>query len=96
VRVPLTAGPHAVGVAFLEKTHARNSRRLQSYTQLRGHHRFLGLSAHRQFFMTGHSPTGVSDTPSRRRLFVCGRRIRRKRRARQVLSTVARRAYAAR
>ena len=33
MRVPLKAGPHEISVAFLEKTHARNTRRLQSYTR---------------------------------------------------------------
>ena len=33
VRVPLKAGPAKIGVAFLEKTHALNTRRLQSYVR---------------------------------------------------------------
>ena len=33
VRVPLKAGPHTIGVAFLEKTHALNTRRLQNYVR---------------------------------------------------------------
>ena len=28
-----TAGPHKIGVAFLEKTHALNTRRLQNYVR---------------------------------------------------------------
>jgi Protein of unknown function (DUF1592)/Protein of unknown function (DUF1588)/Protein of unknown function (DUF1587)/Protein of unknown function (DUF1585)/Protein of unknown function (DUF1595)/Planctomycete cytochrome C len=97
VRVPLKAGPHAIGVAFLEKTHAKNSRRLQSYTRSSADTiDFSGYPHIDQFFMTGpFSPAGVSDTPSRRRLFVCrpANQAQETPCARQVLSTVARRAY---
>ncbi|HEY6508288.1 MAG TPA: DUF1587 domain-containing protein, partial [Vicinamibacterales bacterium] len=33
VKVPLTAGPHRIGVAFLQKPQALNTRRLQSYVR---------------------------------------------------------------
>ena len=105
VRVPLTAGPHAVGVAFIEKTRAKNSRRLQSYTRSSADTiDFSGYPHIDQVFITGpFRPTGVGDTPSRRRLFVCrpasatgfgeAGSAEEASCARRVLSTLARRAY---
>ena len=73
VRVPLKAGPRDIGVAFLEKTHGYNSRRLQSY--IRSSADTIDFSGHPhidQFLMTGpFNPAGVGDTPSRRAIFVC-------------------------
>jgi len=97
VRVPITAGPHAIGVAFLEKTRAQNSRRLQSYTRSSADTiDFSGYPHIDQFFVTGpFRPTGVGDTPSRRRLFSCrpANQAEETRCARQTLSAFARRAY---
>ena len=73
VRVPLKAGPREIAVAFLEKTHGYNSRRLQSY--IRSSADTIDFSGHPhidQFIMTRpFHPSGVGDTPSRRALFVC-------------------------
>ena len=98
VRVPLKAGPHAIGVAFLEKTHAQNTRRLQSYMRSSADTiDFSGYPHIDQFIVTGpFHPTGVGDTPSRRRLFSCrpANQRRRKRRVRGRFSrALARRAY---
>jgi hypothetical protein len=97
VKVPLKAGPHAIGVAFLEKTRARNTRRLQSYTRSSADTiDFSGYPHIDQFFVTGpFQPGGVSDTPSRRRLFSCRPADRSQETpcARRILSAVARRAY---
>ena len=73
VRVPLKAGPHAIAVAFLEKPHALNSRRLQSYVRSSSDTiDFSGYPHIDEVIFTGpFKPTGAGDTPSRRRIFVC-------------------------
>src|SRR5262245_61838694 len=93
VRAPLKAGPRQIAVAFVEKTHGYNSRRLQSY--IRSSADTIDFSGHPhidQFMMTGpFKPTGVGDTPSRRAIFVC--RESDAGCARTILSRLARRAY---
>ena len=97
VRVPLKAGPRAIAVAFVEKTHGYNSRRLQSY--IRSSADTIDFSGHPhidQFIITGpFKPTGVGDTPSRRRIFVCrpARPDQELSCARKILAPLARRAY---
>ena len=72
-RVPLKAGPRTIAVAFIEKTSAYNSRRLQSYVRSSADTiDFSGFPHIDQFIITGpFNPTGSGDTPSRRRIFVC-------------------------
>src|SRR4029079_968419 len=73
VRVPLKAGPHKIGVAFLEKTHALNTRRLQNYVRSSSDTiDFSGYPHIDEVILTGPlNATGVGTTPSRRRIFVC-------------------------
>jgi len=73
VRVPLKAGRRSIAVAFLEKTSAYNTRRLQSYVRSSADTiDFSGFPHIDQFIITGpFNPTGSGDTPSRRRIFVC-------------------------
>jgi mono/diheme cytochrome c family protein len=73
VRVPLKAGPRSIAVAFVEKTSAYNSRRLQSYIRSSADTiDFSGFPHIDQFILTGpFNPTGVGDTPSRARIFSC-------------------------
>jgi mono/diheme cytochrome c family protein len=96
VRVPLKAGPARISVAFLEKTHALNTRRLQSYTRSSSDTiDFSGQPHIDEVILTGpFSPTGVGDTPSRRRIFVCQPRTSADEEpcAKRILSAVARRA----
>ena len=72
-RVRLKAGPHKIGVAFLEKTHALNTRRLQNYVRSSSDTiDFSGYPHIDEVILTGpFNPTGVARTPSRQRLFVC-------------------------
>ena len=72
-RVPLKAGPHVITVAFLEKTHALNTRRLQPYVRSSADTiDFSGQPHIDEVLLTGpFNPTGVGETPSRRRIFVC-------------------------
>ena len=97
VRVPLKAGPHRIGVAFLEKTHAFNTRRLQNYVRSSSDTiDFSGYPHIDEVILTGpFNATGAGQTPSRRRLFVCQPKVRAEETAcaRQIVATVARRAY---
>ena len=72
-RVPLKAGPHDISVAFLEKTHALNTRRLQSYVRSSSDTiDFSGYPHIDEVILTGpFNPTGSGDTPSRRRILTC-------------------------
>jgi mono/diheme cytochrome c family protein len=96
-RVKLKAGPHRIGVAFLEKTQALNTRRLQNYVRSSSDTiDFSGYPHIDEVILTGpFNATGAANTPSRRRLFVCQPRTHADEAtcARQILSTVARRAY---
>jgi cytochrome c5 len=72
-RVPLKAGPRRITIAFLEKTHALNTRRLQNYVRSSSDTiDFSGYPHIDDIIFTGpFNPTGPGDTPSRRRIFVC-------------------------
>ena len=96
-RVKLKAGPHKIGVAFLEKTQALNTRRLQNYVRSSSDTiDFSGYPHIDEVILTGpFSATGAAGTPSRRRLLVCQPKTQADEAgcARQILSTVSRRAY---
>jgi len=95
-RVKLKAGPHEIGVAFLE-TPGENTLRLQPF--IRSSNDTLDPSGHAHvdsFTITGpFNATGPGDTPSRRKIFVCKPRTASEEEtcARRILSTLARRAY---
>jgi mono/diheme cytochrome c family protein len=97
VRVPLKAGPRRIGVAFLEKTQALNTRRLQSYVRSSADTiDFSGYPHIDEVIVTGpFNPTGVGDTPSRRRILICAPETVADEEpcATQILDTLARRAY---
>jgi mono/diheme cytochrome c family protein len=97
VRVPLKAGPAKIGIAFLEKTHALNTRRLQSYVRSSADTiDFSGNPHIDEVILTGpFKVTGVGDTPSRRRIFVCQPKAAAEEQgcAQRILATLARRAY---
>src|SRR5688572_24705760 len=96
-RVRLKAGPRRIGVAFLQKTQALNTRRLQSYVRSSSDTiDFSGYPHIDEVILTGpFKATGVGDTPSRRRIFVCQPKTAADEEAcaRRILSTLARRAY---
>jgi len=73
VRVKVRAGQRPVGAAFLQKPAAQGGSRLQPFmrsTLIATDH--LGLPHVENITISGpFNPTGVSDTPTRRRLFVC-------------------------
>jgi mono/diheme cytochrome c family protein len=109
IRVPVTAGPHEIGVAFVKAPSvlAEANRRPFLNPTVSG----TGMAALRSVTITGpFDSKGASDTPSRERIFVCHPDSPRSdatlsRRsssnapraeadcARTILSTVARRAY---
>ena len=72
-RVPLKAGPRTITVAFLEKTRALNTRRLENYERSSSDTIDFSGSPHiDEVILTGpFNPTGSGDTPSRRRVFTC-------------------------
>jgi mono/diheme cytochrome c family protein len=97
VRLPLKAGPRRITIAFLEKTHALNTRRLQPYVRSSADTiDFSGVPHIDQVILTGpFNPTGVGDTPSRRRIFTCRPTAVTSEAdcSKRILSTLARRAY---
>jgi hypothetical protein len=97
VRVRMTAGPHKIGVAFLEKTHALNTRRLQNYVRSSSDTiDFSGYPHIDEVILTGpFNPTGPGDTPSRQRILVCrpASVAEEEPCARRIFTALARRAY---
>jgi hypothetical protein len=97
VRVKVKAGQRPVGAAFLMKNAAQGANRLQSFqrsTLIATDH--LGQPHVENITITGpFNATGATDTPSRRRLFVCtpARVQDEPGCARRIVSTLARRAY---
>ncbi len=97
VRVKVKAGQRPVGAAFLMKNAAQGANRLQAFdrsTLIATDH--LGLPHVENITISGpFNATGVSDTPSRRRLFVCKptKSAEESACAKRIVSTLARRAY---
>jgi mono/diheme cytochrome c family protein len=96
-RLRLKAGPHEIGVAFLERSATQNTLRLQSY--IRSSNDTLDPAGHPHlltFTVTGpFNPTGPGDTPSRRRILICRPPSSAEELpcARKILSTLSHRAY---
>ena len=108
VRVPVKAGPHAVGAAFVRKNAAESDEPLQPFTRDLDLQNMNGVPLIEHLQISGpFKATGSGNTPSRRRIFVCqpdsavpasSRLAAAKERidsacARRILSTLARRAY---
>jgi len=69
IRFTTTAGPHRVGVTFRRQSFAESDDRLQEFVPGGGQDRLYRVSS---FQILGpFNPTGLSDTPSRERIFVC-------------------------
>ena len=73
VRMPVTAGPHQLGVTFLKNPSSLLETKRQPYTARFNMHRHPRLSpAVYQISINGpYESTGPGDTPSRRRIFIC-------------------------
>ncbi len=97
IRVPVKAGPHTVTVAFLDDPAEVEPARLQPYIRSSVDNFDWSGSPHLQALTIAgpFHPQGASDTPSRRRIFVCRPALNKEEDvcARQILSTLARRAY---
>ena len=99
IRIPVTAGPHDVGVTFQKRSSslAETERRpLQSRFNETRHPR-LTPAVYEISISGPHSPRGADDTPSRRRVFVCqppdSSQVAEEACATDILSTLMRRAY---
>ena len=93
IRVKLAAGPHRIGVAFVARTFAESDNPLTPLVPAAGTERLprvAGLDVVGPF-----NATGVSDTPSRRRIFTCRPATREDEGAcaTQIITQLARRAY---
>ena len=97
VVVPISAGPHTVSVAFLQDSQFAEPARLQSFLRSSvdnfdwaGHPHLQVLSVVGPF-----KATGVSETPSRKHIFVCKpvKASEETSCAKQIVSTLMRRAY---
>jgi hypothetical protein len=97
VRVPVRAGPHTVTVAFIKESSAEKVDMTEppirnvTNTQV-----VIGVPEVDEVSIGGpFHPTGVGDTPSRRRIFTCRPSIGESEIpcARKILTTIARRAY---
>ena len=97
VRVTVLAGPRVVTATFVKKTSALPEAVRQPFSRPHTETDTLLYQPHiGTVTITGPiNPTGVSETPSRERIFVChpSRGIEENRCAREVVSTLARRAY---
>jgi hypothetical protein len=96
-RVRLAAGPHLIGVAFIERAPAQGSLRLQPF--LRSSHDTYDVTGYPHvdaFSITGpFNGTGPGDTPSRRAILVCrpARPSDEEPCGRRIASTLAHRAF---
>jgi hypothetical protein len=93
-RVKITAGPHAIGAAVVDRT--RRGGADDIYSDFRTDSTFTVAGGVTNISITGpFNPTGVGDTPSRRRIFTCKPTGATDEAAcaRKILSGLARRAY---
>jgi hypothetical protein len=89
--VPISAGPHLVGITFVERSEALDEGLVRSRMRSRGTLPAIAIAT-----MRGpYSPTGSGDTPSRKRIFVCRPTSEAEETpcARDILGTLVRRAY---
>jgi hypothetical protein len=97
VRVPVKAGPHQLGVTFVKNPSELRETKRQPYNARFNMHRHPRVTpAVYQISINGPYDTkGPGDTPSRRRIFVCKpeKASEEETWAKQILSTLMRRAY---
>jgi hypothetical protein len=93
-RLQVSAGPHTIGVAVVDRQRGAGVNEI--YSDFRTNAAFSAAGGVQSLTITGpFNQTGVGDTPSRRRVLVCQPSgvSDEEPCARQILSTVARRAY---
>ena len=96
VRVPMKAGPHAIGVAFVYRSVGQEPHLLQPLESRIDAVDPLGMPQVEVVMISGpFNPAGAGDTPSRRRIFICRPDSPADEApcARTILATLARRAY---
>ncbi|MEO8467301.1 MAG: DUF1592 domain-containing protein [Gammaproteobacteria bacterium] len=76
IRMPVTAGPHKIAVTFVARTMAESDAVLQPFVPGGGEVGIIEgeespLKIQRLEINGPFDPSGVSDTPSRKRIFVC-------------------------
>jgi Protein of unknown function (DUF1592)/Protein of unknown function (DUF1588)/Protein of unknown function (DUF1587)/Protein of unknown function (DUF1585)/Protein of unknown function (DUF1595) len=95
--IPVKAGPHEIGVTFVQRTAALQPATLQPYKRTTWDLvDYTGVPHVESVIVSGpFRPTGPGDTPSRRRIFVCrpANEADEGGCATKILSTLARRAY---
>ena len=91
VRIPVTAGPHLVGVSLLKETWAREQMIQPTFESLEREEPGVG----RVTIRGPYDPRGPGETPSRNQIFVCHPTSSQDEEpcARKIISTLARRAY---
>jgi cytochrome c5 len=95
-RVNVSAGPHLVGVTFIQRNQARSVEPLQPHERDHDLQNMNGLPLIDHVTVLGpYNPTGPGDTPSRRRILSCepSGASDEAACARKILSTLARQAY---
>jgi hypothetical protein len=95
-RIPVTAGPHRVGVTFVERSEARRETERQPYqTSFGDRHPRTQPAVESVSILGPFDASGAGDTPSRRRIFVCRptQPSNETACARTIISTLARRAF---
>jgi hypothetical protein len=96
VRVPVTAGPHAVGATFVRKIGAGTQRLRPFLRSSAGTYDSTGRPHIETLTIAGpYNPTGPGNTPSRERIFSCRPTTRSQEDAcaQKIVSTLARRAF---
>jgi hypothetical protein len=101
LRLPIRAGVREVAVTFLKTTNAEVEHLLQPFERnetvvlTQGGDSLSGPSLHRVSIVGPYNAAGATDTPSRRRIFVCRPTTAAEEGpcARRILSTLGRRAY---
>lgn len=90
-RIPISAGPHVVGVTFVERNQARDEATLRPRMRARG----SGPAVASVLVSGPYDPKGPGDTPSRKRIFTCRPATAAEELpcAKRILSTLLRRAY---
>ena len=89
--MPVTAGPHLVGITFVERSEALDEGLVRVRQRSRGTLPAIAIATIRG----PYAPTGAGDTPSRRRIFACRPSAADTETpcARQILTTLAWHAY---
>ena len=97
LRIPVTAGPHVLGAAFLQKNSALIETERQPYQAQfnQDRHPRQQPAVHLVTVTGPFDPTGAGDTPSRERIFTCrpAATVDEASCAAEIISTLTRRAY---